>query len=601
MAEKLIRHKKDILYTACFLGLVLVDWARSNTPGNVWAVAVNCGGLLLGAMTLVDFSWGNKLGRKTPPNCSLVQYRGQARHMREKLSICFLAGYGIVWLLGSVAGYILWMKAPGQIYQWQYITGALNAGWIGLLLLGILLDKVNALRSGQKIPLRFGIEAIAAVLWALMTFTMMFSPSGHLWAVWYFGMFLAFYSLEFTEKERKSLWNGMANGIILGFFVLQIFAFGFRPYDDVRYRGAYINCNMNALFYLVAYAMVLYRLHDLKLREPERKAKLLCKALWYLLAGGLLGLIFFTLSRTALLATVVVTAVYGVVTSLAVYKTGMGKMLKQWLILGACFLISFPLVYLTIRYLPTVLHHPVWLVGEYAETKVHSYDPADSDKYVSMDEFLEEAFGRLNYRGILDKLGSVGSMTAYAKTGSAEETLQGNCDGSLQGCYAKLGPAEELATVNGTSGNQEPDPLLPKEEWGDSGKVRMAIYRDYWERLNLWGHSVEEGRIRITQGYYAWHAQNVFLQIAFFYGAPAGLLFTVLVALTGILAFKRALRGRESEAVLPMLVWLVFVAFGLLEVVWNPGQLVLFLFFFVQKQHTGSEPSGREYIAAAQE
>lgn len=578
MAEKLIRHKKDIFYTACFLGLVLVDWARSNTPGNVWAVAVNCGGLLLGAMALANFSRGNKLGSRMPPNCSLVQCRGQARHMRENLSVRFLAGYGIVWLLGSVAGYILWLKAPGQIYQWQYITGALNVGWIGLLILRILLDKVNALRSGQKIPLQLGIVTVTAVVWALMTFFMMFSPSGHLWAVWYFGMFLVFYSMEFTEKERKSLWNGMANGIILGFFVLQVFAFGFRPYDDVRYRGAYINCNMNALFYLVTYAMVLYRLHELKLREPERKDKRFFKVLWYLLAGGLLGFIFFTLSRTAILAAAVVTAVYGVVTSLAVYKTGIGKMLKQWLILGACFLLSFPLVYLTIRYLPTVLHHPVWLVGEYAETKVHSYDPADSDKYVSMDDFLEEAFGRLNYRGILDKLGSVGSMTVYAETG----------------------PAEEPATVNEVSGSQEPDSLLPAEEWGDSGKIRMAIYRDYWERLNLWGHSVEEGRIRITQGYYAWHAQNVFLQIAFFYGAPAGLFFTVLVALTGILAFKKALRGRESEAVLPMLVWLVFVAFGLLEVVWNPGQLVLFLFFFVQKQHAGSEPSGQKCIAAAQ-
>lgn len=578
MAEKLIRHKKDILYTACFLGLVLVDWARSNTPGNVWAVAVNCGGLLLGAMVLANFSWGNKFGRKTLPNCSLVQRHGQACHMRGNLSARFLAGYGIAWLLGSVAGYILWLKAPGQIYQWQYITGVLNAGWIGLLLLQMLLDKINALRSGQKIPLRFGIVTIAAVLWALMTFFMMFSPSGHLWVLWYFGMFFLFYSLEFTKKEIKSLWNGMANGIILGFFVLQIFAFGFRPYDDVRYRGAYINCNMNALFYLVTYAMVLYRLHDLKLREPERKAKLFCKALWYFLAGGLLGFTFFTLSRTAILAAAVVTAVYGAVMSLAVYKTGMGKMLKQWLILGACFLISFPLIYLTIRYLPTVLHHPVWLVGEYAETKVHSYDPADSDKYVSMDEFLEEAFGRLNYRGILDKLESVGSMTVYAKNRILEES----------------------DAVNATSGSQEPEPLLPREEWADSGKVRMAIYRNYWERLNLWGHSAEEGHVRITQGYYAWHAQNVFLQIAFFYGAPAGLFFTVLVVLTGILAFKKALRSRESEAVLPLLVWLVFVAFGLLEVVWNPGQLVLILFFLVQKQHIKTVQPEPKSIAAAE-
>jgi len=47
------------------------------------------------------------------------------------------------------------------------------------------------------------------------------------------------------------LWDGLANGIILGFFLIQIFAYGFRPYDEVRYKGAYSNCNVNSLMYLM--------------------------------------------------------------------------------------------------------------------------------------------------------------------------------------------------------------------------------------------------------------------------------------------------------------------------------------------------------------
>ena len=38
----------------------------------------------------------------------------------------------------------------------------------------------------------------------------------------------------------------------------------------------------------------------------------------------------------------------------------------------------------------------------------------------------------------------------------------------------------------------------------------------------------------------------------------------------------------EPYAVLPFLVLSVFLLFGLTEIVWNPGQLILFLVFFVQ-------------------
>ena len=45
--------------------------------------------------------------------------------------------------------------------------------------------------------------------------------------------------------------DGMVDGTIISFFMLQIFAYGFRPYDVVRYIGAFSNSNITALHYLL--------------------------------------------------------------------------------------------------------------------------------------------------------------------------------------------------------------------------------------------------------------------------------------------------------------------------------------------------------------
>ena len=97
------------------------------------------------------------------------------------------------------------------------------------------------------------------------------------------------------------------------------------------------------------------------------------------------------------------------------------------------------------------------------------------------------------------------------------------------------------------------------------------------------GHSPSEGYFQITETYHSWHAQNVFLQIAFFYGIPAGLCFVVLIVWIGKKALLTAYYGEEKHALLPFLVWLVFVGFGMLECVWYPGQSILFLICLTPK------------------
>ena len=127
---------------------------------------------------------------------------------------------------------------------------------------------------------------------------------------------------------------------------------------------------------------------------------------------------------------------------------------------------------------------------------------------------------------------------------------------------------------------------LVKVPWTeDMGLLqRLTIYKAYWDDLNWFGHGLSEGYYVIGDGdYFSRHAQNLWLQMAYTYGIPAGVLSVVLPFALLYRQGKFLSGGRKNPyAVLPFLVLSVFLLFGLTEIVWNPGQLILFLVFFVQ-------------------
>ena len=48
---------------------------------------------------------------------------------------------------------------------------------------------------------------------------------------------------------------------------------------------------------------------------------------------------------------------------------------------------SIPIIYVSIRYIPALRHHPIF-IGRYSETRVHSWDPIDSDKYATFEDVI---------------------------------------------------------------------------------------------------------------------------------------------------------------------------------------------------------------------
>lgn len=505
---------KRTLYILCFIVLNIFDVLRNSQNGDIWKTVANCTGLIL----LLIVASAYEIKKLFTP-------------------------FSFIWtgLCMIAMAVFLFRGEPfiKGVYIWTLETALLNVWWIGIfavhLFKRIFVEKKRHFRPG-----------LLGWLWIAMTVLMTASVSGRLWPIWFLMMFGIFYLTEYSQEDRDALMDGMIDGTIIAFFCIQIYAYGFRPYDRVRYVGAYSNSNMAALHYLIIYIMILFKLHLLEMRGGKRGWKLF----FFIGAGGLLAFQFMTMGRTAWLASIVITLLYGILVMRKLWQCKWRNVLIRGAALILCMLLTFPAVFATVRWLPTILHHPVWYAGEYSIDKVHSFDPANSWKYVEIDEFLKEVSGRI--------LGSFGIVR-------------------LQNPFVLQVYAADEDTIKVVE-------KVGVEKMDDALKGRISIYKAYFNDLTWYGHPASDGRY-LLEGtrYISWHAQNVWLQIAYYYGIPAGILFVVITLWIVYYYYKKMIKaGSSFYAAIPFLFCILFFIFGMLEVVWNIGQLVLFLFFFVQ-------------------
>lgn len=526
---------KHILYSICFICFALIDWCRGSQNGEIWATVNNLTGVILAIILLSHFRW---------------------KEETKKPYLIWL----VLWLVGSVLRY-----AIGDLPSWilcrsQYWTGA-----VAVFVVGIAV--IRMIRERQQLKAVFAGFSMLMLLFVVMSLLMSISPMGEIWPVCYLVLFGLFYMIPFSAGERRELWKGMADGQIIAFFILQIVAYGFRPYDEVRYEGMYANCNMNALFYLMTYIALLYRSHVLRWQEKREnvavsRTRNLVKMFLWVLTAGMWGFILLTMTRTAMIMLVVITGLYGVVEFIVFFREKIWQILLRGAALALGVLVLFPVVYLTVRWLPTILHHPVWFEGDYSVDKVHSFDPADSEKYVSWEEVIESLLGRMGAKVLYTSAEPKRVEAEMPMLVSSQVTTQ-----MLQGAERVVAQENLLEGTDGLN----------------SGKVRLRIWKLYLQNMNLTGHALEDGYFQITPGYHAWHAQNVFLQAGFYYGSIAGVLLLVLTAGVGIYAVKLIRCKCRCEDILPLFIGLLFVGYGMLESVWYPGQMILLMVYMIPK------------------
>lgn len=596
---------RRLLYFLCFLAFELIDFLRNTQNGDIWSAAVVGTGLVMMVLIFSEYP---------------LKWWNYGKHTKAYMAIWTVCCLGIA---GAAA---LWQQHfIFGIYKWTFFLGVWNVWWIFLVGQEIVkrIWKAGSLRAKPD---------LTGVLALVMAFLMTFSRSGRLWPVWFAAMFGMFYVTRFTKEKLEQLFEAMVDATIVAFFVIQIYAYGFRPYDVIRYLGAYPNSNVASLHYLVVYTMVLCKLHYLE----KKNAKKGWRIFFFLGAAGLLDFMFLTMGRTSWVTAVVITCFYGIFVIWKNWKKKFSGVIARGAALVAAFVVLFPVVFGTVRFLPTVLHHPVWYGGEYSIEKVHSFDPADSPKYIEMDEFLEAVFGRIVgtfYKGNTaqeDEAGNnadniaAGSAAGEASTagdsaddvatgevgaagGNTDNVATGNVTGEAgtagnstdniaTGSMAGEAPAAEDnvgagSTDNIVAGNAEisRNSYAIIEKIGPEGmdealNIRLSIYAAYLRDLNWFGHPDAEGHYQFADiDYFSWHAQNVWLQMAFSYGIPSGILFLILT----VLLFRKNFRilknaGNVPYKIIPFFICLLFFVYGLMELDWNVGQYPLILLFITQ-------------------
>lgn len=396
------------------------------------------------------------------------------------------------------------------------------------------------------------LNAKAGFAWLAMMVLMIFSRSRYIWPLCYLVMFGCFYLTDYTEEEQNELFQGMLDGIILGFFALQGFCFVFRPYDVVRYEGAFANSNINALFYDVVLAAVYAKI----IYVTRIKSKIWVKLYYWTGAGVVISLLLLTIGRTGWLTASVLSLLFcGLLAKQQVLK----RWWKNLVALAVCVIIAFPLTFGAVRYLPPMFHHPVWFFGEWNEQRVHSWDPWDSEKYVDIDEFYDEALGR-----VLESIQNIMEHSPFLlKTDAAEAS------------------AADMEPV--LDGEQGRDPLL----------VRGNIYKYYFQHLNMRGHPYEEQGFQLTPWYWIPHAHNIYLQYGTDFGIPVMILFTILILAGAVrLGCRSIQQGAEIDAGCWMFL-LVTAIFGMLEYSWGAGSLNILLLFVAWRRLICSPAKGR--------
>lgn len=532
--EPKMKKIKSMTYIAIFCFFCIVDQRRGSAAGRVQFIFIN---LAMAAVCLLP----------------ILQ-----RPFKSYLKWSYYLYTGACMVITIFFGTL----RQGDLIAGKYFVGEWYAGCLMVWLLGVLLQKTWEER--KKV-----IRNINP-LWILFVGMLAFAGASvdeSTWPLWYLGSFGLLYLTSWSKEEKELLLDSLSSGLILSFFILQGLAFLFRPFDSLRYNGMYANPNMNALYYMCVYCGFLskYCVYYVssKTDEKAKKKDFFIRIFFLVFGTSLLALVLFTQCRSAILGMAVSTGGAGIYCM----KTVGGKWFRRGLGMFAgfllCIVVTLPVTYLAVRYLPSVFHHPIWFGGEYSEEKVNSLDPYDSPKYTDWRQIFGSFIERLK----------------GASENSVVETEETEAEGNAEDMESIIIVEKTFFAQKAALNNEQLKSAVYDYEEENSLKIRKAIYGYYLSKLNLVGHMQAENGLQVTPGYFAPHAHNLFLQMAFSFGLPVGILFLIWIAWVVCILFRNSFLYKKR--VDPFLYEIAILIFGLTEIMWRTGQLSFFLFFFL--------------------
>ena len=371
----------------------------------------------------------------------------------------------------------------------------------------------------KKLNPLFYITALFFILCAI-------SVNEAIWPIFFGIYFISLFLSPGDEKDDEKIFVSLSDALIISFFAIQSFAFLHRPYDQVRYVGAFSNSNVNGMFYICVYFGWLGKLSFLEKNEGKK----FLRVIHFLFACAMWSFALLTISRSTLIAFIMTTILFLITNEVVIMKK---KFLKGFLLKGICmfcvFALSFPIVFICVRYIPALRHHPIWIT-EYKEEFVHSYDPWNSEKYTEIDEFYNAFIGRFDPEDIDDRGAVITKeqvpLDKHNAGPDAVETPE-----EPQGEYI-VEDGAVISYPDGVMPGADPEhPAYEYETYEGIEKIlgiRKYIFGYYFRFLNLSGHEPEYPTAYLHPWYMVPHAHNSYLQIAYCFGIVQGIMFAAI-------------------------------------------------------------------------
>lgn len=519
-------------YALCFVFLGIIDQRRGSALGTIQMTFTNLTGVVMALLLLPSIKFEKE----------------KAKPYLLWTPVCVILA-----IIACIIGNNCWQ------YKGQWITAVLNISVWSYLIIYVYQEKsYTELFARIKQP----------VFWCTWLCLVLMQLSVHegIVPLWYLLIYGGFAVIGIPKERTEDFFDGMMTGIILWFFGQQIIAFGFRPYDYVRYRGLYSGETQNGLFYMIAFCAFLLKWIDS--REKERKWYV--RFFYFLMSAGMVSFTSLTGGKAPILGIGAVIVFVYIGYDIFKRKTFYGLVLHS-VTLVLCIVLTFPATYLCIRYLPTILHHPVWFEGEYVEGEsVCSFDSWNSEKYISFTEVIHVDIARyLRFIGIQPEgwnaplQSRIFMLPTYAKESN------------------ELEQTEEIADMVPGSSPDNPFDIENVSSMSPSTNARKVIYTYYWNNLNFEGHDKNHSGFWISRGTYYGHAHNMFLQVAYDYGIIPGILFVLIY----LYSLYRAFLLCRKDNWICMVFLLAILCFGMVEMVLVSGQitvpLMAIMFYFV--------------------
>lgn len=519
------KMKKNVCkwwYALCLVFLGIIDQRRGSAVGEIQMLFSNLVGVVMALLLL--------------PSIKLEKEKAKPYLLWTPICV-------ILSVIACIIGVQYWK------YAGQWITVVLNVAVWSYLLIYLYLEKPYT---------EFSTRIKQPFFWMVAVLLLLMQMSVHegIMPLWYLLIYGGFALIGIPREKTGDFYDGMLNGIIIWFFAQQILAFGFRPYDyvSIRYRGLYSGETQNGLFYMIAFCAFLLKWYD----SRERKQKWYVRFFYFLMSAGMVSFTVLTGGKASILGIVASVVLVYVGYDIFKRKTFYGLLLHVTALI-LCIVLTFPATYLCVRYLPTILHHPIWFEGEYMEGySVCSFDSWDSWKYVSFESMVYTNVNRLlEFVGINPDSWAVRFHDfMQALPVHAEELVM----------------QEEIGSEAGSS----PDNPFNIENLNalySSTDARKIIYNYYWNHLNFRGHDKEHSGFWISEDTYYGHAHNMFLQVAYDYGIIPGILFVLIY----LYSLYRAFLLCRKDNWICMVFLLAILCFGMVEMVLVSGQITVSL------------------------